>query len=264
MSKSSRINLYDSSNFSQLFEIKNELDKVSFISNGETEINASAIKFIKKDSQGNVVSEVVDVVSFINNLDLRLNNMSLKIDSVFPNPSPVVVSNLITPINLTTNTSDPNFIVERSSIIFNSASYESYLMFDNNPNTWWACAVGNYDLTTLQAIGPDSFNGIHGSWFKITLDTPRTWNQYQIQPTYREELPSSWRIYGSNDDASYNLITSVDDETFPSFTNQNNLTVSFNINQVSFKYLVFHVTKIINEGSGRDYFTIKEFRFNKI
>lgn len=63
--KSSRLNLYDSTNFIQVFEIKNELDKVSYNAVGESEFNATAIKFVKKDSNGNTVSQVADVVSQI-------------------------------------------------------------------------------------------------------------------------------------------------------------------------------------------------------
>ena len=73
------------------------------------------------------------------------------IDSAFGR-NVTTIQSLITPINLTTNTSDPDFIVERSSIIFNSAAYDSYLMFDNNPNTWWACAVGIMTLPLYKLL----------------------------------------------------------------------------------------------------------------
>ena len=72
--KSSRLNLYDSTNFVQVFEIKNEVDKVSYNSVGESEFNATAIKFVKKDSNGDVVDQVADVVQQINeNKDNILN-----------------------------------------------------------------------------------------------------------------------------------------------------------------------------------------------
>jgi len=271
MSKSSKLNLYDSTNFTQLFEIKNELDKVTIISSGETEINASAIKFVKKDSNGNVVGSVVDVVSFINNLELKLNNMTLKIDSVFPNavappPPPPVIPDLITPTNLTGNSVDLNFIVSRSSIKDNNLDNEAYRMFDSQAfHPVWLCGNNQYDWIGGHANGGDNFQGIAGAWFKVSLNETKKWNQYTIQPTFREELLSSWSIYGSNDDINYTLITSQTDYTFPNFTNQNLLTQEFNLNfDAQYRYIVFHVTKIINEGSLRMYFGIREFRFNKI
>ena len=63
--KSSKLNLYDSTNFTQLFEIKNDLDKVSYTSTGQSEFNATSITFIKKDQNGNTVSQIADVVSQI-------------------------------------------------------------------------------------------------------------------------------------------------------------------------------------------------------
>ena len=63
--KSSRLNLYDSTNFIQVFEIKNDLNKVSYSSVGESEFNAQTIKFVKRDANGNTVSQVADVVSQI-------------------------------------------------------------------------------------------------------------------------------------------------------------------------------------------------------
>lgn len=64
--KSSRLNLYDSTNFTQVFEIKNELDKVSYNSIGQSEFNSTSITFVKKDGQGATVSSVIDAVSVIN------------------------------------------------------------------------------------------------------------------------------------------------------------------------------------------------------
>jgi vacuolar-type H+-ATPase subunit I/STV1 len=63
--KSSKLNLYDSTNFTQLFEIKNDLDKVSYTSAGQSEFNASVITFVKKDVNGNTVSQIADVVGQI-------------------------------------------------------------------------------------------------------------------------------------------------------------------------------------------------------
>ena len=166
MSKSSRINLYDSSNFSQLFEIKNELDKVSFNSVGDTEINATAMKFIKKDSQGNVVDSIVDVVSFINNLDLRLNNITLKIDSVFPNATPVVViPNFITPHNLTSSSSNADFIVNQSSVFYGDiGNYGGWRCFDDQVyDSNWSSHINTYS-NGIQTTGIIAPMPTAGSW----------------------------------------------------------------------------------------------------
>jgi len=203
----------------------------------------------------------------VNCSGLKFNNLvgpgTLRIDA---NGNVFVDIPLITPTNLTSNTSDSNFIVSRSSIKDNDPINEAYYMFDSQAfHPVWLCGNNQYDWIGGHANGNDNFQGITGSWFKITLNTAKSWNQYTIKPSFREELLSSWRIYGSNDDINYTLITSQTDYTFPNFTNANLLTETFTMGyEVSYRYIVFHVTKIRNEGSLRMYFGIREFRFNKV
>lgn len=64
--RNSRINVYDSTNFAELFEIKNEVGKVSLNSEAVQEVNATNIVFNKTDGLGAVIDTVPDVVAAIN------------------------------------------------------------------------------------------------------------------------------------------------------------------------------------------------------
>jgi hypothetical protein len=270
MSKSSRLNLYDSTNFSQLFEIKNELNKVSYISQGETEINASAIKFVKKDSDGNVVGSVVDVVSFINNLELKLNNMSLKIDSVFPNSAPPpVIPNLTTPHNLTSNNSDPNFVVSVSSVA-NGSTY-AYMMFDGFPANSWFSPHGLFQQTgpyNTVANSVNTFQGQNGPWVKIALNEPKKFNNFRYWGTDQVWRVNRCRIWGSNDDVSYTVFfdnTNTGDLFYsPGFTNTWEPYVPLQ-SQQTWKYIVFQITGTGSHiGAWDTYVSIQELDFAQI
>jgi hypothetical protein len=247
MIKSSRLNLYDSTNFSQLFEIKNEINKVIFNSSSENEISATSLSLVKKDTQGNVVDSIIDAVSFINDINSRLNNITLKFDSIFPNSGAgtVIAPNLITPHNLTTNTSDPNFIITVSSVragdgykAFNGLFFwpEMWESRENTFNNGNVTNLDNFDAGT----GP-----ISGPWLKITLNEPKQFNRYRIarnDAQHTSTAPVSWRLYGKNEnDSNYTLIESVDNfiyQTFADYEPTRSIQLS------TFKYIVFHVVQV--------------------
>lgn len=64
--KNSKINIYDSTGFTELFEIKNEVGKVSMTSEVAQEVNATSLVFNKTDALGAVIDSVPDVVAAIN------------------------------------------------------------------------------------------------------------------------------------------------------------------------------------------------------
>ena len=246
MSKSSKLNLYDSTNFNQLFEIKNELNKVVFNSSAENEISASSLTLIKKDSEGNIVDSVSDAVSFINDINLRLNNITLKFDSIFPTSGVVVAPNLITPHNLTSNTSDPNFIVSVSSARGPADGWRAFNNLFLLPEMWESRegSFNNGLATALDSFDPGT-GPISGSYLQTTLNEPKQFNRYRIarlEDQHVSTAPISWRLYGKNEnDTNYILIETVDNyvyQTFADYEPTRSIPLS------TYKYIVFHIVQV--------------------
>lgn len=260
--KSSRLNLYDSTNFSQLFEIKNDLDKVIFNSSAENEISSTSLSLVKKDSNGNIIDSVSDVVSFINDINSRLNNMTLKFDSVFPIISGTVIApDLITPHNLTTNTSEPNFIVSVSSVRAGDG-YKAFNglflypeMYESREGTF-----NNGIVTNLDSFDPGT-GPISGPYIQITLNEPKQFNRYRIARMEAQHVSTaviSWRLYGKNEnDSNYTLIESVDNyvyQTFADYEPTRSITLS------TYKYIVFHMVQT----AGNNWASVGELDFFKL
>jgi hypothetical protein len=140
---------------------------VVFNSTEENEITATSLTLIKKDSQGNVVDSVVDAVSFINDINLRLNNITLKFDTIFPNTGTAISQNIITPHDLTSNTSNPDFTsISSSSFGNDELNYGSWRCFDENNinnNYNWSSARFTYSNGN-QTTGPIAPMTTDGSW----------------------------------------------------------------------------------------------------
>lgn len=176
---------------------------------------------------------------------------------------PDIVNPLITPTNLISNTSDPNFLLDRSSV--NGAPDEAYKMFDNNQNTVWYPQQNTYNSVTGLPTNLDTHPLGDGAWFSITLNEPKIFNQYSLMPFFVGSNPTSWIIYGRNQITDpWTSIEAVNDYTWPTFTdNGNPPTIVFNLTgDFTYRYILFRVTKILIGGGTTSGF--REVRFIKV
>jgi hypothetical protein len=137
------------------------------------------------------------------------------------------------PTTKTDETSNTSVVIYRQKNYYSSASsvyssgitteFYSYLAFQytnkiNGPSpnyTYWNSArtyngTGNYtgsQSTIIQGVGT-----VFGEWMQSQTEFSSAINSYYIQARYYTEnarrLPSTWYIVGSNDNATWNLITS--------------------------------------------------------
>lgn len=95
-------------------------------------------------------------------------------------PAPTIV----TPHNLTSNTSDPRFTVITSSWAGQpGTAYIGWSAFDNNFGSWWL-SFGGYDTNTgIQNTGNIAPMTTPGNWIGFTLSSPRIINTVRIVST---------------------------------------------------------------------------------
>ena len=165
--------------------------------------------------------------------------------------TPGVSPYLITP-TLTSNTSDPSFLITTSSVF--DANYSAYKLFDGLGSGYWASQPGTYlESFPYIATSQDSFNTgstvINGSWVKITLNEQKKFNYYRLAQTSTIfPAPGDFTLYGSNDNLAY---TTINQQTDYGIVGTDNVwSPKILVGEQQYKYIVFQVTKLKNGGGG--------------
>jgi hypothetical protein len=176
--------------------------------------------------------------------------------ALVPEPYPDLFA---TPTNLTTNTSNANWIVSNSE----PAEYPAYRLFDNAldfPNLW--NSKNTYVTGSGVAGGTDTFNTgsatVQGAFAKITFDQIYNYNQYQLYVATNTagNNPLDWSIYGSTDQANYTLIETRSNAVL----NAAAYTVFNLATTVSYRDFVIVVTKT----NGANFMVIIEMKISKV
>jgi hypothetical protein len=164
-----------------------------------------------------------------------------------------VSSTITTPIPISTpvlsaNGSDGDAYWTQASSEYNSI-YQAFKAVDTSANTWWASGNNFYSGGFPNS---DTFNTgsatIAGSWLKIGTDTLYSLVNYRFIPSRTStEMPVSWHIYGSTDNANYKLIDQRDNYASVYLTTTNVFTL---VVPATIKQFVIVVTKIAGGGSG--------------
>ena len=169
---------------------------------------------------------------------------------------------IVTPHNLTSNTSDSNFIVSESSTYNNNDGYGGFRLFDTGTGSpAYISGVDTYANSTGQPTTLDSFEGVYGSWVKIVLPTPKLLEKYQILPFTQKYVPHRWRILTSMDDITYVLsATQATDYVY----NNGDGVYSDDIylpSGVTAKYIVMQFTQV-SKNVGATNIAISELNFD--
>lgn len=184
-------------------------------------------------------------------------------DPLVPIPDEVSPS-VITPV-LSSNTSNPTFLITRSSIFVNDPGYESWKLFDGNQDGYWASGQGAYSTTAPYiATNANTFNTgtstVNGAWVKITLNETKRFNYYRLGQTTipLEYQATDFTIYGSNDDINY---TVVNQQTNYNYSGTNGVWMpNIPVGTQLYKYIVFQGTKLSGNGGVLDVMNL-EFGF---
>lgn len=105
-------------------------------------------------------------------------NVSVLLD---PPPNPIA-----TPHNLTSTSSDPNFIVMRSSVVFNDeGNYGGWRCFDDQVfDSAWHSAQNTYDpITGIQTTGAIAPMPNVGSWVGVVFSTDKAVSKIRMKNT---------------------------------------------------------------------------------
>jgi len=159
---------------------------------------------------------------------------------------------LVTPHNLTSDTSDPDFKLTSEGFGSN-AGYPIWKAFDNLfDGSSFALVSYGYDMSTCEAESTFTFNpgtgAINGSWIKITLNETKSFNTFKFAAHSIPVMgPSSYTIYGSNDAITYTSFYSNVNYYPVGASGSYEPAVSFATQE--WRYIVLLVTKIVGPGT---------------
>jgi hypothetical protein len=149
---------------------------------------------------------------------------------------------IITPHNLTSNTSNPNFTTTISS--HHNSGFDAWHPFDGDFSSRWLSEFNCYNTSDGLANNRNTFGGVNGAWIKIELDRARRFTKYQIARTDELKKPIQWRILTSLDDITYTVsATQATDYVYTTSIQTYSADILMPIPTVA-KYIVLHVTKI--------------------
>lgn len=164
---------------------------------------------------------------------------------------PVVVTDIITPTTMTSNTLG-TWTVSASSV--HLGVLPAYQAFDGNNGTVHACLNSPGRFTAGVANSNDQFNktgvlpaDLDGPWLKASLGGTFNVNNYKFTSNHAvpAERPKSWILYGSSDDLTYFELHRVTDFDWAAIApTDNNTFISNSFTQTPVNYLVLHITKI--------------------
>lgn len=105
---------------------------------------------------------------------------------------------------LTSDTGNPNFLVEASSQ-YDPAAY-AYRAFDNNAYTAWSSVENSYALDGTPGTTPDNFLGEPGSWVKITLKEAKFISNLYYMNSQIESPVKDYDVYVSMNGFDWSII----------------------------------------------------------
>ena len=140
--------------------------------------------------------------------------------------------------------------------------FNDYKAFDYNNDEGWHSesgysteSPGNYLPTSL-----NSFEGKSGEWLKIKMSSAKAFGSIKLigKDGSDNNAPSTWHIFGSNNDSTWTSIHSSTTHT----TYNNGAGVTENLsNSTSYLYYAIVITNIGNSSYGESYVIIQELQF---
>jgi hypothetical protein len=130
----------------------------------------------------------------------------LIVENITPtNITPALPPTLVTPHNLTSSISDPEFLVTASNI---PSATKEWNLFNGDLTSGHPDIGALYNLTTGQSSAA-AFAGYQGDWIKIALTQIKTFNRYRLAlnaPGTNISKPYDWVLLGSIDNVTWSLI----------------------------------------------------------
>jgi len=158
-----------------------------------------------------------------------------------------------------------------SSGKYNTAdSYPAWTAFDKTVNPQgstdaWISTSGSYDDSTDLPTGIDTFLGIPGSWLKLSTPNKYTVKYITLLPRVQRldnvSAPGRGKIYGSNDDKTWTILTEYNGLTY---SKQSRLATIHVNSEKAFKYFVILVEQLnsgASPGASYNYTSIGELRY---
>lgn len=170
--------------------------------------------------------------------------------------SQTIFPSIITPHNLTSGTSDPNFLVEWSS---HDGAWDGSKMFNGVLTDFWITAVGTYSFGA--PTGLDIFEGVNGSWVKITLPNPKIITKYQITSSNGRALVLQWRILTSMDGITW-TVAAVQSTDYAQHNGFGVYSDDIDMPPTIAKYIVMQITKLESNVNDRSF--LAEINFDGV
>jgi hypothetical protein len=169
---------------------------------------------------------------------------------------------VITPHDLTSNGFNSNFVVSSSST--QTSDTEAWKAFNGVFSDGFISAPGTYVLSTGLPTAADSFQGVPGSYLKISLNEPKVISKYQIAPflvSSATRLVLQWRILTSMDNLTWTLAATQNTD----YVYNNGVEVYSDdivLTPVAAKYIIFQITKVSANQTLGDKALIAEINFD--